>query len=437
MELHFRNQRLVQKMARECELYAKHPNTGEQVQSLLFVDVFTEEMVAFLETKRMMLTLIAATQVFVDINRIMRGAVTNAHQSLQLASRNMLPAATAYHRHPHSDLAGNREEDLPPSLRTLFATLKLLRTLDPVHRTAGNEQSEIQPTDWMATSFFRLHPWLCGHILFKLHYLSMDVILDPHAPSRVLVYALHLYSACKQYELDQGCDVMWREMERFAHLHGALNLFAGRGPDSPESRVKSLNLMRGASVTTPLPAHLLACATRSRIAIRQSRDGERHLKAQSYTLVFRNRHTHSMATPLDKSLELIAVMSRVVGDLGMTGTVSSSFFDRIGNRIFGGKPWPQLAEALGLSPVMYFALRHGKDRLNSVHLELIAKMTALRESELHAFPHLDLHARCLFDEFHAVKHPHDPALIAKWVLEDWWYSDAQRHGPGVESYNII
>ncbi|KAJ3363720.1 hypothetical protein GGF32_003757 [Allomyces javanicus] len=254
-------------------------------------------------------------------------------------------------------------------------------------------------------------------------------IADPCAPSRVLVYGSHLYAACRAYARDQGNDLKWPDLDLFMAVYSRENLFAGREPEKPEDRVKSFNLMRGASITTPLPASLLCRATRSRVLIRQSRDGERQLKQRLYTaLFFRDRHACSTATPLERSKKLVSMLNQA--------------------RV----PW--LGEQYQLTPAVIAGLRDGTHDLDLETVIQWVYMIATREIGARELRHIDLYLQCLgflkmmrdgfyttfaarFDEYYDGKYLHDMAVIVKLVLEDWWFNDAQRHGPDVESLNVI
>ncbi|KNE58728.1 hypothetical protein AMAG_04281 [Allomyces macrogynus ATCC 38327] len=239
-------------------------------------------------------------------------------------------------------------------MRTLLGFQKLLTTSDLANGDAKLPDSNAGPAappKWTVTTLFALHSWLCGNLLYKLQQADIDAVVDPRAPSRVLVDALHLYTACRADARGQGIDLEWPGMEFFLHIFGRENLFAGRKPVTPEDRIKAFNLMRSASVTTPLPASLLGRTTRSRAAIRQSRDGERCLKIRSYmALLYRDRHAISTATPLERSETHLSMIHQIAGDLATTGTVSLSFLERTGNQNFAGLPIPLLAKSLGLTP---------------------------------------------------------------------------------------
>ncbi|KAJ3359616.1 hypothetical protein GGF32_009172 [Allomyces javanicus] len=228
------------------------------------------------------------------------------------------------------------------------------------------------------------------------------------------------------------------------------NLFAGREPEKPEDRVKSFNLMRGASITTPLPASLLCRATWSRVAMRLSRDGEQPLKQWMYTtLLFHDRHAYSTATPLERSKKLVSMLNQAVGDLAATGSVSL-LLDRTGNQHCAGPMLPTLAESYKFMPEVIAALRNGTRDLELETVMQWVYMCVTMEVGAFELPDISLHLQCLgdqgvccpkfaaqFDDFHNGKHVPDLVLIVKWVLEDWWYSDAQCHGPDVESLDII
>ncbi|KNE58687.1 hypothetical protein AMAG_04242 [Allomyces macrogynus ATCC 38327] len=237
-------------------------------------------------------------------------------------------------------------------------------------------------------------------------------------------------------------------------LYGHENLFVGREPVTPEDHIKSFNLMRGASIATPLPAPLLSRATRFQVAMLLSRDGERPLKQRLYTtLLFRDRHSCSTPTPRERSEKFVFMVNQVVGGLATTGSISSSFLERTKNRHF------DLPRTSVLSDEQVVA---GRDRgarngTRDIGMEMVVQwvyVTTTEEAGAREVRRVDLHLQCFallkmvkdhcytefpvrFDEYHHCKHLHDLEVIVSMVLEDWWFGDAQRHGPYAESLDSI
>ncbi|KAJ3359617.1 hypothetical protein GGF32_009173 [Allomyces javanicus] len=164
VDLFFRDQRLVCKMARECELFGMHLESfDEELRSALFLDVFTKEMLAFLETKRMTLTLVAATQIFLDIHHVMHDDVVLAHDKLRAACQALEPGLMFYRTHPDHGYGSAKTKDLPTPMRTLLEFLslgKLLNTLDPTNINAQSPDSNARssaPPKQTITTLFQLH----------------------------------------------------------------------------------------------------------------------------------------------------------------------------------------------------------------------------------------------------------------------------------------
>ncbi|KAJ3347396.1 hypothetical protein GGF32_006923 [Allomyces javanicus] len=149
-----------------------------------------------------------------------------------------------------------------------------------------------------------------------------------------MMYAPHLYEACRAYARDNGmAELAWPDMEAFTDLYGREHLFAGRAPDTPEERLTSWYLMAGASVTTPLPSHLIGRSTRSKHYLRFARGVERHLKARSYAgLIFRDRDMVKdlvlPGTPFERSKKVLDTIHRGIADQLESGTVSPAFCTR-------------------------------------------------------------------------------------------------------------
>ncbi|KAJ3364239.1 hypothetical protein GGF32_002210 [Allomyces javanicus] len=241
----------------------------------------------------------------------------------------------------------------------------------------------VQTNDWTATTLFLLNPWLCGGILLKLQQAAVDVIVDPLAPSRITMYAPHLYEACRTYARDNGmADLFWPDMEMFMDLYGREDLFAGRVPDTLEDRGKWWYLMAGASVTTPLPSHLVGRTTRSKHDLRFAR-------------------------------EVLDALHCVIADLMDSGTVSPAFCTRTLNHNFAGRPMPSLIEELGLAPEAIAVLRKTNRRLDVVTLLKFVRTIVHEERKLLNFNHISMHMRCL-DLVDEIKEPCYARFIAQF-----------------------
>ncbi|KNE61534.1 hypothetical protein AMAG_18643 [Allomyces macrogynus ATCC 38327] len=165
-----------------------------------------------------------------------------------------------------------------------------------------------------------------------------------------------------------------------------------------EECVKASFMMRGASVTTPLPTYSPGRLSRdSLVYLRGRSDRERYLKLRAYTsILFRDRHVMPMvtgATPLTRARATHDVLHRVLANVVATGTVATSWL-LLRHAHFAGRSLSSLVDALGLPTAARADLRRS-GRIAPVPLLNFVRDVVRAESDLLQFDYLGMYLWCL------------------------------------------
>ncbi|KAJ3358468.1 hypothetical protein GGF32_000371 [Allomyces javanicus] len=421
---------------------AQHPG----VKKYLHVDVFLEELQLYLTTKKLTLTLLFATQIFLDAHWVLYRCIDLARRTLRttwcFADNAMY---TFYYHGYQSAKRYQRQSDLPVPIQTLRGMIKILREIDPDHGVnldlvADHDDSLAWVLEW--------HPWLSGLLQYKTLQLGIDTIVGPNAHWRILINTVQLYEACRQYGRENGIDVSWPDLDALMALYDKDSLFAGRVPDTARGFLKTFTLIEGVSVMSVLPykGHQERMGRNDplimsggKVKTRTSPGGKRLIKARAYTaLLFRNRllHAAGKVSLLERSSNCLARIHDIVGDLVSTGAVAlTRLMDDDAN--FAGRSLRPTLDKLNLMGDAGEPLRRGKELKSVVLLSLVEEIV-VSEFDLLRCNVIALHLRAfevlipVFRKNTAVltrrigREFYDSCMqnvtnIVGWVIADWMY----------------
>ncbi|KAJ3358466.1 hypothetical protein GGF32_000369 [Allomyces javanicus] len=341
----------------------------------------------------MTLTLLIATTYLLDSHTLLGKIIGFGRKTLQQTAFILNMIVTKFCMHKYHRFAGYRSsKNLPLSIRNLQNMLKTLRDLDPLNALLDHD-GNVGGDDSLACVFEWI-PWLCGQIQFMMLQLQLDTIVAPNTHWDILINALQLYEACRQYGNGHGIDVSWPDLDRFIRLYDKESLFAGRVPDTAEGFLKTYSIISGISVGS-INAHMgLQNRTPRNSTMQWSSSRRRQLKARSYTTLlfrdhfFRRRSSTSPPSLLQRSSDFIARIHNIVEDLVTTGTVSPT---RLGDADanFSGRSLRPILDKIGLAPT---AVQRSKRPDGTATLQFIEEVVAA-EWDLLRCEMLSLHLR--------------------------------------------
>ncbi|KZF22043.1 hypothetical protein L228DRAFT_239065 [Xylona heveae TC161] len=203
-------------------------------------DGLTRGLRTAFKTKKISLSLLLSTQVYLDIHHILRDGVSRGFDDLQKVGR-VIGKSIELTLKFHESL---RIMNWPRSNDKAFEGLQL-QIHDWVKNDAMMEaKRRVGRLSGDAFQLLRSHPLFCGLYAYNLKARYQEIsIVFVNAWGSIL-YTCHLYNAAQQEKLLQK---EWKDMEMFMHLHR--NVFVGSKPDNPEDYLRRFSLSMGYSAT--------------------------------------------------------------------------------------------------------------------------------------------------------------------------------------------
>lgn len=221
---------------------------------LPMMDELTRGLVDMVETRKIPIWLVLASQLYLDIHDAMfqhpLGGIERAHKDLQRMGQYASKTLDSY-----TKFSANMSIDTWPKqndqvLQTIKSEVDAWINRDAYYPSkkrqykAGNlDVSLIQPY-----SLLSRQPLLCGLLLFRLNMLLQDTGITLVNAWGSLPTVLHLYNAVGHESPNQDFPE-WEDLEAVIDIQGKDRIFIGDYPTDPEQYFKRFCLVMGWSVS--------------------------------------------------------------------------------------------------------------------------------------------------------------------------------------------
>ncbi|KAI0383379.1 hypothetical protein F5Y04DRAFT_287511 [Hypomontagnella monticulosa] len=264
------------------------------------------------DTRTISFYLVFATQIFLDIHRIMRESVDQGFKTLE-TSLNIWDHEIDEHMKFHEEIKldgwGPKHDkmmrDVQSDIRTLLE--------DPIVQERAEwyrEVGEPIPDSILSNQVLRMSPVLSGLALFKYRTLMWEIGINIVNAGHALTYSQHLYNALQQENLKPE---NWPDREIVRAVLDDSNFYVGNLPENAVEYYKKFNLQLGTTAVA-------LTGKRRKNTPLKSRTGYRHIKAGApVSSMFLNRYRDGLLDQADWTPEQIA---KIV-ELGSQGTEGS------------------------------------------------------------------------------------------------------------------
>ncbi|KAI9766307.1 MAG: hypothetical protein M1839_004922 [Geoglossum umbratile] len=327
-------------------------------------DNLTKGMGVMYRTKRIPLWLVFATQIFLDINHVLRDRVGGGLLELKAAgeaAKSSLTFALSARLHTVNWPKSND--------RLLENTLTFID--EWITKDAVDKMKRIFLGSQYATFGFEAyyllshHPLFCGSMLFSLTFMMREAGTALAIAWGSILYIAHLYNALRQ---SGTLDIPWPDMELFISTNTARLIFVGDYPVKIEDCFKRYELMMGVSVKNFAKNGMSSAAYRKG-KVTASKKGPRHwLRKLLIFEIFEERYLRN--GPINLTADNIEAILNEMGPL--------SFSQSSRGRRNGSQP----LNMLQLLILLKYSIASGSCGLRydylSVHFRCLDLLRALR-----------------------------------------------------------
>lgn len=211
-------------------------------------DELTKGMKEMCRTKKASTWLLFATQVFLDINHLLRLQVNRGLQELRVSgeeAKKSLKNALKFTAGTKLDnWAASNNHMISNTISQIDEWIIGDVISETKRRLLGSRKYDLggEPEPF---HLFKRHPLLCGMISFALTTVTVREIGTTIVEAwGSILYTAYLYKALRQ---ESALDVSWPDMETFISIHTPEKLFVGGCPTTLEESVKKYYLMMGAA----------------------------------------------------------------------------------------------------------------------------------------------------------------------------------------------
>lgn len=208
-------------------------------------DELTRGLKEMCTTKKASTWLLFATQVFLDINHLLRLQVNRGLQELrvsgEVAKQSLKNALNFTAKTKLDNWAVSNNQMISNTVSQIDKYIIGDVISNTKRRLLGSRQYDLggEPEPF---HLFKRHPLLCGMISFTLTLTVREIGTTIVEAWGSILYTAYLYKALRQ---ESALDVPWPDMETFISIHTPEKLFVGGYPTSLEDSVKKYYLMMG------------------------------------------------------------------------------------------------------------------------------------------------------------------------------------------------
>lgn len=211
---------------------------------LFALDELTNGLANLCRKKEIPAWLVFATQVFLDINHIMRDRVGDTYLQLKRTAVLTKINMTRVMDSPvHSMNWSRQNQNLIKDIWTVAHEWIFTDGFDKMSRAFYSARLPSYKSEPFA--LLRSHPLLCGTIQASLILLNSEAGIMLSLAWGTILYVGHLYNALRQSHV---FEVEWPDMELFISIHTAKRLFVGDLPTTIEDCKKRYDIMMGAAL---------------------------------------------------------------------------------------------------------------------------------------------------------------------------------------------
>lgn len=210
-------------------------------------DELTRGLKEMCRTKKASTWLLFATQVFLDINHLLRLQVSRGLQELRVSggeAKKSLKNALKFTAGTKLDnWAASNDRMISNTISQIDEWIIGDVVSETKRRLLGSRKYDLggEPEPF---HLFKRHPLLCGMISFALTLTVREIGTTIVEAWGSILYTAYLYKALRQ---ESALDVSWPDMETFISIHTPEKLFVGGYPTTLEDSVKKYYLMMGAA----------------------------------------------------------------------------------------------------------------------------------------------------------------------------------------------
>lgn len=210
-------------------------------------DELTKGLKEMCTTKKASTWLLFATQVFLDINHLLRLQVNRGLQELRVsgeeAKRSLKNALNFTAGTKLDNWAGSNNRMISNTIFQIDEYIIGDVISKSKRRLLGSRQYDLggEPEPF---HLFKRHPLLCGMMSFALTLTVREIGTTIVEAWGSILYTAYLYQALRQ---ESALDALWPDMETFISIHTPEKLFVGGYPTTLEESVKKYYLMMGAA----------------------------------------------------------------------------------------------------------------------------------------------------------------------------------------------
>ena len=220
-----------------------------QMEDSFVPDELTAGLAALICDDKFQLWIIYATQIFLDINKILQDDVSRGLSDLQTSGTYVVSVLKKY----NSILPCSCQQSPVFNSINKFidrwilgdALGQLKNKLIKIKAIKSSTSAKTEPF-----LLFKRHPLICGLFQFQLHaYVQYHTINLVNMAGSVLC-AGYLYESCRQAGY---LKQIWPDMELIMDIHTREKMFLGRIPQTPAEFLKCTQLMLGMSLVSRSP----------------------------------------------------------------------------------------------------------------------------------------------------------------------------------------